>query len=358
MRLGQWVGLIALIISLYILWKIRQVVLLAFMAVVLATAINQLVKWLVQRGVNRGIAITLSIISIVTIVTIFLALIVPPFYNQLPQLIEWVPQGLDRLRVWAESLQSRLPGQSLEDARVFSRLTEQLPGFINRLLTNFYSLFANSIQIILSLLLVLVVTIMLLANPSSYRKAFLLLFPSFYRQRVNKILSKCEVALSGWLIGILFNMTVIALLSGLGLSILQVQLPLANALLAGLLTFIPNLGPTLSVIPPAALALLDAPWKAGAVIVLYILIQQIESNLLTPLVMKHQVSLLPAVTLLSQVAFGIFFGFLGLLLALPLVVVAQAWLKELLVKDILNTWQEDTEDNQDSPMAESEETST
>ncbi len=358
MRLGQWVGLIALIISLYILWKIRQVVLLAFMAIVLATAINQLVKWLVQRGVNRGIAIALSIISIVTIVTIILALIVPPFYNQLPQLIEWVPQGLDRLRVWAESLQSRLPGQSLEDARVFSRLTEQLPGFINRLLTNFYSLFTNSIQIILSLLLVLVVTIMLLANPTSYRKAFLLLFPSFYRQRVNKILSKCEVALSGWLIGILFNMTVITILSGSGLWILQVQLPLANALLAGLLTFIPNLGPTLSVIPPAALALLDAPWKAGAVIVLYILIQQIESNLLTPLVMKHQVSLLPAITLLSQVAFGIFFGFLGLLLALPLVVVAQVWLKELLVKDILNTWQEDAEDNQDSPMAESEETST
>ncbi|MGB7413123.1 MAG: AI-2E family transporter, partial [Thermosynechococcaceae cyanobacterium] len=121
---------------------------------------------------------------------------------------------------------------------------------------------------------------------------------------------------------------------------LGVKLVLVNAVLAGLLTFIPNLGPILSVLPPALLALTDSPWKAVAVVVLYIVIQQLESNLLTPLVMAKQVSLLPALTLLSQVAFTIFFGFLGLFLALPIVVVAQVWLREILVKDIFNPWQE------------------
>ncbi len=109
--------------------------------------------------------------------------------------------------------------------------------------------------------------------------------------------------------------------------------------MAGLLTFIPNLGPTLSVIPPMALALLDAPWKALAVLILFVAIQQIESNVLTPIVMQKQVSLLPAITLASQVIFASFFGFLGLLLALPLLVVTQVWVKELLVKDVLNNWQ-------------------
>ncbi len=113
---------------------------------------------------------------------------------------------------------------------------------------------------------------------------------------------------------------------------------MAQAALAGILTFIPNIGPALSVIPPMAIALLEAPWKSFAVLILYIIIQQVESNLLTPYVMAQQVSLLPAVTLLAQVFFATFFGFLGLLLALPLTVVGQVWLKEVIIKDILDQW--------------------
>jgi predicted PurR-regulated permease PerM len=90
------------------------------------------------------------------------------------------------------------------------------------------------------------------------------------------------------------------------------------------------------------MALLDAPWKAIAVIILYIVIQQIETNILTPVVMEKQVSLLPAITLLSQIAFAVFFGILGLFLALPITVVAQVWIKEIIVKDILDTWQRES----------------
>lgn len=140
------------------------------------------------------------------------------------------------------------------------------------------------------------------------------------------------------------TMAVIALLSYLGLLILGVPLPLVNALIAGLLEFIPNVGPTLSVVPPALLALLDAPWKSLAVIGLYILIQQLESLVLVPIVMKHEVALLPLFTVLSVVSFSILFGFLGLFLAIPLLIVLQICLKEILVKDILNPWQTGRDD--------------
>jgi predicted PurR-regulated permease PerM len=176
---------------------------------------------------------------------------------------------------------------------------------------------------------------MMLLNPQAYRRLFLKAFPSSNRQQVDRVLDNCEDAIAGWFIGILFNMTVIATMSMVGLWILGIPLALANGLLAGLLAFIPNIGPVVSVIPPAAIALLEAPWKALAVIVLYIVIQQVESNVLTPLVMKKQVSLLPAVTLLSQVIFAIFFGFLGLLLALPLTLIIQQWLEEFWVKGFL-----------------------
>jgi hypothetical protein len=92
-----------------------------------------------------------------------------------------------------------------------------------------------------------------------------------------------------------------------------------------------------------AIALLEDPWKCLAVFILYFVIQQVESNFLTPYVMAQQVSLLPAVTLLAQVFFVTFFGFLGLFLALPLTVVGQIWVKEVLFKDVLDQWRNQRE---------------
>ncbi|WP_439566594.1 AI-2E family transporter, partial [Gloeocapsopsis crepidinum] len=160
-----------------------------------------------------------------------------------------------------------------------------------------------------------------------------------YRRRIDTILSETEESLVGWIKGTLIAMVVIALVSFIGLSVLGVPLPLVNAALAGLLEFIPNVGPTLSVIPPVLLALLDTPWKAGAVILLYIAIQQFESLVLVPLIMKQEVDLMPVFTILAVVVFASLFGFLGLFLAIPLLIVVQILLKEILVKDVMNKWQ-------------------
>lgn len=341
MRLGPLVGILALIISLYILWEIRQVLLLAFAAIVLATALNRLVRTLQRLPIKRGNAVALSVALFLLVLAGFLALIVPPFVGQVQELTNLIPMSIERVQTWSTSLQNQLPEPLWAQVQDLRNLSQQLQSWLTDLVGNFFELFYDSFNVLLNILLMFVVAIMLLANPEPYRRVFLLLFPAFYRSRIDGILDQCEEALGGWVIGILFNMLVIAVFSGLGLWILGVKLALANAVLAGLLTFIPNLGPILSVIPPALLALTDAPWKAIAVVVLYIAIQQLESNVLTPLVMARQVSLLPAFTLLSQVAFAIFFGFLGLFLALPIVVVAQVWLREVLVEDIFNQWDVD-----------------
>ncbi len=346
MRLGTLVGFLAIVIALYILWRIKQVLLLAFAAIVFATAINQLVELLQNKfKLNRKIAIAISVTGVLAFIVVFIALVIPPFIDQFQELVTLVPVGLEQLSSWNEWLRNLLPEELIEDVRGLESLTQNIRSWTNGLVGNFLNLFSSTLGIVLNSLLVIVVTIMLLANPTPYKQIFLLMFPAFYRQRVQTILKKCERNLGGWAIGILFNMAVIAILSGIGLWLLGIRLPLANSLLAGILTFIPNLGPILSVVPPTAMALLDAPWKALAVIILYIVIQQIESNVLTPIVMKRQVSLLPAVTLLSQVAFAIFFGILGLFLALPITVVAQVWLKEIIVKDILDRWQLNKEHN-------------
>lgn len=339
MKLGQWIGLIALLVSLYILWQIRQVLLLVFMAIVFATPLNRLVRRLRRSGAKRSIAAVMSVVVLLAALVLFVWLIVPQFVTQFEQLANLVPLGFSRLRDWLEVMESRLPGQTLRYIPTVNDLMRQIQPFATWAFNNFFSLFSNFLTILLNLLLVVILTIMLLVNPIPYRRGFLQLFPSFYRRRADEILSRCEVALVGWVRGILIDMVVIGIISGLGLWILQVPLVLANAAIAGLLEAIPNVGPTLSLIPPMAVALLDAPWKAGAVLVLYILLQQMEQYLLVPFVMQQQVSLLPAVTLLSQVIFAIFFGFLGLFLAIPLVIVGQIWLQEVLIKDVLDPWQ-------------------
>jgi predicted PurR-regulated permease PerM len=104
------------------------------------------------------------------------------------------------------------------------------------------------------------------------------------------------------------------------------------------INFSPNIGPAASVVCPIMIALLDDPWKIGAVLILYFIIQNIESYWLTPIVMAKQVSLLPAVTLMAQLFFASLFGVLGLLLALPLTVIVKTWVEEALFKDILDQW--------------------
>ncbi len=337
MKFGKLVGVVLVVALLIVLWQIRQVLLLGFAAIVFATVINKLVQQLQKLGIARAWAVVIALVTIASTLTAALSFVIPALIQRLPEYTFLSEQGLNRLQVWYQQLIGMVPGDALASTRLtdlLPQLAQLSPNWIGRIIT----VFTGSLDFFLNLLLVVVGMIMLLADPASYRKILLMAFPGFYRHRADEILTECETALNGWVLGILFNMMVITLFSGTGLALIGVPLPAANAIIAGLLTFIPNIGPLLSVLPPALMGLAVAPWKGLAVVILYFAIQQLEGSILTPLVMKKQVSLLPAIALISQVVFAVFFGFLGLFLALPLVVVLQVWSKELLVKDILNRW--------------------
>ncbi|MBD2593020.1 AI-2E family transporter [Nostoc spongiaeforme FACHB-130] len=338
MNLGQWIGLIAIILSLYILWQIKEVLLLMFAAVVLASTLNRLAKRFQNLGIKRGFAVIISVALFFAAVVGFFLLIVPPFAQQFHELTYRVPQGLERFNSWLDEMKTRVPSQLVPYIPDLNSLIQQAQPFINRVLGSSFAFVSSSLEVVLKVLLVLVWTGMLLADPVAYRRVFIRVFPSFYRRRVDGILDKCELSLQGWVTGALIAMGVVGLMSVVGLSVLGVKAALALGILAGFLNLIPNLGPTLSVVPAMAIALLDAPWKSLAVLILYFFIQQTESNFITPYVMAQQVSLLPAVTLISQLFFVTFFGFLGLFLALPLTVVAKIWVQEILVKDVLDQW--------------------
>ena len=337
MNLSQWIGFICLILALFILWQIRNLLLLVFTAVVLATALNRFVKWLQKKGLHRNIALFCGISSIVVFLMLFIWLIVPPFSEQFQKLIEELPRVWAKIDLEIAILQNKLPDY-VPPLPNRKDLLSQLPP-IQELIGNFVGIFSDSVTVVLQLLLIFVLTIMMLVSPQRYRGGLLSLFPSFYRRRADYILSQSEAALGNWLRGILINCLFIGIASGLGLAVLQIRLVLVHALLAGLLNFIPNIGPATSVVFPLSIAVLEAPWKIVAVLIWYFIIQNVETYWLSPIVMARQVSLLPAVTLTAQIFFARTFGIMGLLLALPLTVVAKTWIEEALFKDILDRWE-------------------
>jgi predicted PurR-regulated permease PerM len=359
-KFGQWLGFLGLLISLYILWRIRELLLLVFTAVIFTIALNRIVRYLHRFKLKRNLAIVLTLVSSLIVTILIFVLIVPPFLEQFQNLIALLPRVWERIRSEITILkQQQLQFEWLPPLPTEADLIQQLQPLGTALFNNFFAFFSNSFTALLQLLLVFVLTLMMLVNPTGYRQTFLILFPSFYRRRVEEILVLSEEALGNWLAGIVLTSTFIGTLSGLVLFLLQIKLVLVHALLAGLLNFIPNIGPTLSMIFPITIALLDNPLKIWAIIIAYIIIQQIESYWLTPTIMAKQVSLLPAVTLMAQIFFAQTFGFLGLLLALPLTVVAKTWIEEVLFKDILDRWEISSNSNlafarsQTTPIAES-----
>lgn len=350
MKFGDWLGLLALTAALALLWSLREGVILVFAAVVLAMALCTLVGAVRQRlGCTRPLALLLSLLAVALLVLVALTVILPPFFAQFSQLIQKLPEAAERL---AELLQGVVHSASrmvygtqegglnwlrqtlMPAAEAKGALASGLSGGLLRLLGLAGNLGAGLLQT----LFVVAVALMIAVQPQAYREVAVLLVPSFYRRRFRQVLLQCGEALSAWMVGVLISSLCVGTLAAIGLSVLGVKLVAANAVLAGVLNVIPNIGPTLSTLFPMSVALLQDPWKALAVLMLYIVVQNLESYLITPSVMHHQVALLPGLTLAAQLLFTLVFGPLGLLLALPLAVCLQVIIREILIRDVLDGW--------------------
>jgi predicted PurR-regulated permease PerM len=345
LNFGQWLGLLALVAALLLLWSLRETLILIFAAIVLAMALCTLVGVVRQRlGCNRGLALLVSLLLVGLVVAVVGTAVIPPFVEQFSELVSKLPDAastlLELVRGWLRSASQMLYGDQasdlgwLRDSLFRAGEPPNLGGGALRLLGLAGGLGSGLLQ----LLFVVAVALMITIQPSHYRDVAILLVPSFYRRRFAAVLSQCGNALSAWMVGVLISSLAVGTLAAIGLSLLGVKLVAANAVLAGVLNVIPNIGPTLSTVFPMSVALLDSPWKSLAVLVLYVIIQNLESYLITPSVMHHQLQLLPGLTLTAQLLFTLVFGPLGLLLALPLAVCLQVIVREVVIHDLLDPW--------------------
>ncbi len=190
-------------------------------------------------------------------------------------------------------------------------------------------LFGSLASFIFGLLVVIFVPLYLTASPESAVGWVVRLFPPASRPRALGVLSEVRSNLLNWLKGRLISMAIVGVLSIGALYLIGIPGALFLGLFTGLVEFVPYFGPVIAALPPLLLSLTGEPVDALWVLLAYVIIQQIEGNLITPLIMSGTTSLHPVVVIAAVTALGAAFGFLGAFLAVPAAVVAKVLIDEL-----------------------------
>lgn len=237
--------------------------------------------------------------------------------KQANELVRTLPRNVDQIRDW------------IEDTTLGSMVIESIETiYEEQSVSRAAGIAFNTIGALGSLILVVAISIYVAASPDQYRSTALQFAPKRLRSRIERALDASAVALRKFLFGQAIAMLAVGSLTGFGLWLLDMPLALVLAILAGLLDFVPFYGPILAAVPAILLALTVGPEAAVYVALLYLAIQQIEGNVISPLIQERTVCLPPAIGLFAVAAFGLLLGPLGVVLGAPLTVMAIALARE------------------------------
>lgn len=310
--------------ALFLSWAVGGFLLTVFAGILLAVFLHGLSRFVSHwTGLGHGWSLGVVGISLLTVVGAGGWLLGPQVAEQIDDLwrqvairLEWLSRAVESYG-WGQAIRSRLASSAGELASGLRGVAQVTAGLIG------------------TFAVIAFLGIYIAAEPGVYTGGLLRLVPRTRRARARTILDELGETLGWWLIGRAFSMVVVGVLVWLGLSLLGVKLAVTLGLLAGLLDFIPYIGPVIAAVPAIAIAFADGPQQAAYVALLYIAVQSVESYLLTPLVQRRAVSLPPALTLSAQILGGLFFGLLGVAMATPLAAAGIVLVRRLYVEDVL-----------------------
>jgi predicted PurR-regulated permease PerM len=333
-RFTRRVGIVIAIVTLTGL-----VLLLGYAALPVFLLVFASILWAVLlRGVGDLVARRLHLPDWLAVGLVLLALlgasaglgvaVAPEVMAESRRVADMLPRAIDAFRRWLES-------------SPFSGLLPELPrpetvlGHGRAAWSNITGVFQGALGMVGNTVLVLAVGVYFAFDPERYRRGFVRLVPLGYRDRAREVFDHIGTQLGWWLGGRFLSMAIVGVSTTVGLLLLGVPLAFFLGYLSGLLSFVPVVGPIVASIPAALLALLQGPDYMLYVLLLYAGIQALENYVLVPVIGQHVVDLPPALLVLAQVLLGLLTGFLGVLLASPLMVVATVVVGECYVRDVL-----------------------
>ena len=317
---------LALVFAAYFLPQVVSVLLLIFAGTVLGVvlgAVTDSVQRLLPAGrwSDRRVGLLGMMVAIVLVFTVAGMLVVPQVLEQGPVLINRLPEAWSSLREQLDNYRllqplARTLGEPaswFESGGVLARATGVLSG---------------TFDILFNMFVIAFIGLFLAANPEHYREVVLYPLSAARRRHAHNLMVELGRELRLWVVGRLASMTTVGVTTGIGLWLLDVSLAFTLGLLAGVLSFVPYLGPVLALVPALLISLADPSVSPGAVLLLYGGVQIFETYLLTPLIQQRAIAIAPAILISVQLLGGVFGGLLGILLAAPLAVVSATVLRE------------------------------
>ncbi|MEO8336784.1 MAG: AI-2E family transporter [bacterium] len=355
---------------LQLIWFAHALFLVAFLGILFAIAVSAGVDQLQRFRVPRGAGAGLIVLTFFGLLIGALSWVAPTLREQGAELRQKLPEAVDRVEQWVDQRNSGLlgmvlgrdsvpapgvappagtrpvapatatSGQTAGQAKTSSVLRQRLGDAMSGGSRYLFPFITSTIAAIGGLLLIIFLSIYFAADPDLYRRGALALVPARHRERGSMIFDRIATVLRKWLITQLIAMATIGSVTTIVLLILDVKAAFALGLLAGLFEFIPTVGPILSAFPGVAMAFLDSPEKALYVLIAYWGIQFLENHILIPLLMKGGMDLPPALTVLAQALLALVFGFLGLMVAVPMLATVMVIVRMLYVEQLpmQGTW--------------------
>jgi predicted PurR-regulated permease PerM len=327
-------AVLALLLALQFLWLARSVFIVTFLGILLGLAVARAADRLEHWKIRRGIGAPLVVLAAVAVLIAIIAFTAPTIHEQTRELTTELPRSAQQVDRWLDRTPAGtlLQQQGKPQAGGFTaRLANELRGATRFLFPILSSTFAAAGGAIIVLFIAMYVG----ATPGLYRQGLMHLIPHRNQEHAGELLTTLRETLRQWLIARLLAMIAIGAITGVGLALLGVKGAAALGLLAGLLEFIPFFGPFASAVPAIAIALVDSPTKALWVAMLYLVVQQLEGNIITPLLLEKRLDIPPVLTVVAVSALGIVFGVLGMLIAEPLLATVLVLTKVLYVRDVV-----------------------
>jgi predicted PurR-regulated permease PerM len=321
-------GVTAIIVVAVLLWYTAQILLVFFFAIFLSVFFSGLAKLLQKYTpcTYRG-ALMFVLFGLLTIFLIAGLIIGPAVAAQSADLSTKLPNAFNQLTndikaSWAAPALAGIQ-QALSDSKESN-------------LQNILKFAGVGLHGFGGLIFAVVIGIFLAGDPELYREGLLKLFPPARRERIKEVLNELGFTLWWWLLAQLATMASVGILVGIGLTILDVPLSGTLGLIAAILSFIPSLGPFISVIPAILLGLTISPLMGLWVALLYLGVQTLEANVITPLIQQKAISLPPAFILTAELLMGLLLGGAGLMFATPLAAVVLVLVNMLYIEDVLH----------------------
>jgi predicted PurR-regulated permease PerM len=332
------------IIALRFLWSVRSIACVAFLGVLFGLALgagaDRAARWRVPRGASVPLIVLLILGALVGVG----ALTAPRITSQLHEVREQVPEAIGRVERWvakhqAGAMQLLQPDTTSTSAREQSPrpavLREGIAQQAAKVGQSFFAFFSSTLAVLASLILILAISIYVGINPGLYHAGLMHLFPHRARAKAGEVLTEMATVLRKWLVVQLIAMVAIGIVTTIAMLVLGVKAPFALGFIAGLMEFIPTVGPLLAAVPAIAMGFVDSPEKALTVVLAYWAIQFLENNLLIPQLMRGGMDIPPALTLVAQALMTLVFGFIGLMVAVPLTAAVLVPIKMLYVRDTI-----------------------